>query len=156
MLGGLASITHIFFDVVNGISVAFFDLPGVDPGPCAEVLGGLYHLAISVTPEHWRETCGRLDAESLSYQGNGTFDLLRGPARASLKLTSDLGPVVPIAHGVGHQAVMPPSMATVAPVMRLASSPARNRQSGTTSRASPSRPSIEAWAICSRTASLAG
>ena len=28
--------------------------PGVDPGPYAEVLGGLHHLAISIEVEHWQ------------------------------------------------------------------------------------------------------
>ena len=41
--------SHFFFDVGNGNLLAFFDLPGLDLGPYAEVLGGLQHLAISVT-----------------------------------------------------------------------------------------------------------
>ena len=40
--------THFFFDIGNGNALAFFDLPGLDLGPYAEVLGGLHHLAISV------------------------------------------------------------------------------------------------------------
>ena len=40
-----------FFDVGNGNLLAFFDFPGLDLGPYAEVLGGLHHIAISVTPE---------------------------------------------------------------------------------------------------------
>ena len=40
---------HFFFDVGNGNLLAFFDFPGLDVGPYAEVLGGLHHLAISVT-----------------------------------------------------------------------------------------------------------
>src|SRR4051812_22213730 len=32
--------THFFFDIGNGNSIAFFDLPGLDLGPYAEVLGG--------------------------------------------------------------------------------------------------------------------
>ena len=41
--------THFFFDIGNGNLLAFFDLPGLDLGPYAEVLGGLHHLAISVS-----------------------------------------------------------------------------------------------------------
>src|SRR4051794_38415320 len=36
--------THFFFDIGNGNALAFFDLPGLDLGPYAEVLGGLHHL----------------------------------------------------------------------------------------------------------------
>ena len=45
--------THFFFDIGNGNLLAFFDFPGLDLGPYAEVLGGLHHLAISVEPERW-------------------------------------------------------------------------------------------------------
>ena len=38
---------HFFFDIGHGNLLAFFDLPGLDLGPYAEVLGGLHHLAIS-------------------------------------------------------------------------------------------------------------
>src|SRR5215472_1228912 len=34
---------HFFFDVGNGNLLAFFDFPGLDLGPYAEVLGGLHH-----------------------------------------------------------------------------------------------------------------
>ena len=43
-----AGSNHFFFDIGNGNLLAFFDLPGLDLGPYAEVLGGLHHLAISV------------------------------------------------------------------------------------------------------------
>lgn len=43
--------THFFFDIGNGNSLAFFDFPGLDLGPYAEVLGSMHHLAISVSPE---------------------------------------------------------------------------------------------------------
>jgi catechol 2,3-dioxygenase-like lactoylglutathione lyase family enzyme len=55
--------THFFFDIGNGNALAFFDMPGLDLGPYAEVLGGIHHLAISVEPENWerikREQEGR-------------------------------------------------------------------------------------------------
>src|SRR4051794_5329610 len=54
--------SHFFFDIGNGNLLAFFDLPGLDLGPYAEVLGGLHHLAISVEPERWVELKQRLDA----------------------------------------------------------------------------------------------
>ena len=42
--------SHFFFDIGNGNLLAFFDFPGLDVGPYAEVLGGLHHMAISVEP----------------------------------------------------------------------------------------------------------
>ena len=53
--------THFFFDVGNGNLLAFFDFPGLDVGPYAEVLGGLHHLAISVEPSRWDELVRRLE-----------------------------------------------------------------------------------------------
>ena len=44
---------HFFFDIGHGNLLAFFDLPGLDLGAYAEVLGGLHHMAISVEPERW-------------------------------------------------------------------------------------------------------
>lgn len=43
--------THFFFDIGNGNALAFFDFPGLELGPYAEVLGSMHHLAISVSPE---------------------------------------------------------------------------------------------------------
>ena len=54
--------THFFFDIGNGNALAFFDFPGLDLGPYAEVLGSMHHLAISVTPERQAELRGRLEA----------------------------------------------------------------------------------------------
>ena len=59
--------THFFFDVGNGNALAFFDMPGVDPGPYAEVLGGLHHVAFSVTEEHWHRIKDALDARGIAY-----------------------------------------------------------------------------------------
>ena len=53
--------THFFFDIGHQNALAFFDLPGLDIGPYAEVLGGLHHLAISVEPENWARIKARLD-----------------------------------------------------------------------------------------------
>ena len=55
-----AGSNHFFFDIGNGNLLAFFDLPGLDLGPYAEVLGGLHHLAISVEPERWEQLKRRL------------------------------------------------------------------------------------------------
>lgn len=52
--------THFFFDIGGGNALAFFDFPGLDLGPYAEVLGGLHHIAISVTPEKWEHLRAKL------------------------------------------------------------------------------------------------
>ena len=62
-----AGSTHFFFDVGNGNALAFFDFPGLDLGPYAEVLGGLHHLAISVEPETWARLRSKLDAAGIEY-----------------------------------------------------------------------------------------
>src|SRR6185436_21068560 len=59
---------HFFFDIGNGNLLAFFDLPGLDLGPYAEVLGGLHHLAISVEPELWHQLKANLDEAGVDYQ----------------------------------------------------------------------------------------
>ncbi len=51
--------SHFFFDIGNGNLLAFFDFPGLDVGPYAEVLGGLHHMAISVEPERWQQLVQR-------------------------------------------------------------------------------------------------
>src|SRR3954471_14977137 len=45
--------THLFFDIGNGNRIAFFDFPGLGLAPGVEALGGVQHVAISVTPEQW-------------------------------------------------------------------------------------------------------
>ena len=82
--------THFFFDIGNGNALAFFDLPGLDLGPYAEVLGGLHHLAISVEPARWTHLKGRLDAAGVRYeQVGGTSIYFRDPDGARLELISD-------------------------------------------------------------------
>ena len=82
--------THFFFDIGNGNTIAFFDLPGLDLGPYAEVLGGLHHLAISVAPEKWEHLRTKLDAAGIEYQHIGGSSLyFRDPDGARLELISD-------------------------------------------------------------------
>ena len=82
--------SHFFFDVGNGNLLAFFDFPGLDLGPYAEVLGGLHHIAISVTPEKWAALRAKLDAAAISYQEeSGTSLYFRDPDGARLELLAD-------------------------------------------------------------------
>src|ERR671936_644239 len=63
-----AGSNHFFFDIGNGNALAFFDFPGLDLGPYAEVLGGLHHVAISVAPDRWEHLKGKLDQAGIPYQ----------------------------------------------------------------------------------------
>jgi catechol 2,3-dioxygenase-like lactoylglutathione lyase family enzyme len=82
--------SHFFFDVGNGNAVAFFDLPGLDLGPYAEVLGGLHHLALSVTPERWSVIKDELDAAGVEYLlESETSIYLSDPDGARVELISD-------------------------------------------------------------------
>src|SRR5688572_11487462 len=63
----LPGSTHFFFDLGGGNTIAYFDLPGVDPGHYDEVLGGLHHLAISIEVEQWRQARARLEAAGIPY-----------------------------------------------------------------------------------------
>src|SRR4051812_14823224 len=62
-----AGSNHFFFDVGAGNLLAFFDLPGLDLSEYAEVLGGLHHLAISVTKEKWDYLRAKLDDAGIEY-----------------------------------------------------------------------------------------
>lgn len=82
--------THFFFDIGNGNALAFFDLPGLDVGPYAEVLGGLHHLCISVEPERWQHLKGKLDAAGVAYAHvDGSSIYFTDPDGARVELISD-------------------------------------------------------------------
>ena len=82
--------THFFFDIGNGNALAFFDLPGLDLGAYAEVLGGLHHLAISVEPERWQHLKDKLDAAGVEYAHvDGSSIYFTDPDGARLELISD-------------------------------------------------------------------
>jgi catechol 2,3-dioxygenase-like lactoylglutathione lyase family enzyme len=85
-----AGSNHFFFDIGNGNLLAFFDLPGLDLGPYAEVLGGLHHLAISVTPEKWAHLRGRLEAAGVEYVVESEASIyFQDPDGARLELLAD-------------------------------------------------------------------
>src|SRR5262245_28536171 len=82
--------THFFFDIGNGNALAFFDLPGLDLGPYAEVLGGLHHLAISVEPERWQRLQRNLEREGVPYTVIDESSMyFSDPDGARLELISD-------------------------------------------------------------------
>jgi catechol 2,3-dioxygenase-like lactoylglutathione lyase family enzyme len=81
---------HFFFDIGNGNLLAFFDFPGLDIGPYAEVLGGLHHMAISVEPEKWERLKSKLDDAGVPYQmESGTSIYFRDPDGARMELIAD-------------------------------------------------------------------
>jgi catechol 2,3-dioxygenase-like lactoylglutathione lyase family enzyme len=81
---------HFFFDLGHGNLLAFFDFPGLDLGPYAEVLGGLHHIAISIEPQQWEEARARFDAAGVPYQlESGTSMYFRDPDGARLELIAD-------------------------------------------------------------------
>jgi catechol 2,3-dioxygenase-like lactoylglutathione lyase family enzyme len=81
---------HFFFDIGNDNLLAFFDFPGLDLGPYAEVLGGLHHIAISVEPEKWERLRRKLDEAGVEYlQESGTSIYFRDPNGARLELIAD-------------------------------------------------------------------
>jgi catechol 2,3-dioxygenase-like lactoylglutathione lyase family enzyme len=82
--------SHFFFDVGNGNLLAFFDFPGLELAPYAEVLGGLHHIAISVTPESWQHLRGKLEVAGVPYQAeSGTSLYFRDPDGARVELIAD-------------------------------------------------------------------
>jgi catechol 2,3-dioxygenase-like lactoylglutathione lyase family enzyme len=82
--------THFFFDIGNGNSLAFFDLPGLDLGGYAEVLGGLHHLAISVERANWERVQANLQGEGIPYAVvNHSSMYFNDPDGARLELISD-------------------------------------------------------------------
>jgi catechol 2,3-dioxygenase-like lactoylglutathione lyase family enzyme len=85
-----AGSSHFFFDIGHGNLLAFFDLPGLDLGPYAEVLGGLHHMAISVDPARWEELRERLTAAGVEHEvESGTSIYFRDPDGARLELIAD-------------------------------------------------------------------
>jgi len=82
--------THFFFDIGHGNALAFFDFPGLDLGPYAEVLGGAHHLAISVAPDRWEHLKGKLAAAGVEHEViSGSSVYFRDPDGARLELICD-------------------------------------------------------------------
>ena len=62
------------------------------------MLGGLHHIAVSVTAEHWRTIRAHLDAEGVEYMiESGSSIYTHDPDGARLELISD-----PLLEMYGH------------------------------------------------------
>ena len=91
--------SHFFFDIGNGNLLAFFDFPGLDLGPYAEVLGGLHHVAISMEPSRWGAVVARLDEAGVEYVIHSEVSVyFRDPDGARIELIAD-----PLGEMYGHQ-----------------------------------------------------
>ena len=91
--------SHFFFDIGNGNLLAFFDFPGLDLGPYAEVLGGLHHVAISVDPSTWDDLVARLTEAGVGHEvHSGVSVYFRDPDGARIELIAD-----PLGEMYGHQ-----------------------------------------------------
>ena len=82
--------SHFFFDIGNGNLLAFFDFPGLDVGPYAEVLGGLHHVAISVEPSRWEQLVQSLEEAGVEHEvHSGVSVYFRDPDGARIELIAD-------------------------------------------------------------------
>ena len=82
--------SHFFFDIGHTNLLAFFDFPGLDVGPYAEVLGGLHHCAISVDPDRWEALVGRLTEAGVEHEvHSGVSVYFRDPDGARIELIAD-------------------------------------------------------------------
>jgi glyoxylase I family protein len=91
-----AGSSHFFFDLGNGNLLGFFDFPGHEHPPFAETIGGVQHLAISVSAGQFAAARRRLDEAGIEYLGpdRGVEDSLyfRDPNGVGLELyREDLG-----------------------------------------------------------------
>jgi catechol 2,3-dioxygenase-like lactoylglutathione lyase family enzyme len=81
--------THLFFDVGHDNFLAYFDFPGLDLGTYAEVLGGLHHIAISVTPDQWARLVAKVRAADIEvHVVDGKSAYFAGPDGERLELLS--------------------------------------------------------------------
>ena len=73
----------------NRASARPYDFPGLDLGEYREVLGGLHHIAISVTAEQWDRLVGKLEAAGVeTFIVNGSSVYFSGPDGERLELLS--------------------------------------------------------------------
>jgi glyoxylase I family protein len=64
-----AGSNHFFFDIGNRNLLGFFDFPGHDHPPFSETIGGVQHLAISISAEQFEAAKEKLDRAGVDYLG---------------------------------------------------------------------------------------
>ena len=87
-----AGSSHFFFDIGNRNLLGFFDFPGHEHPPFHESVGGIQHLAISASPEHFNEIKAKLESAGIDYLGpdRGVHDSLyfKDPSGVPLEIYS--------------------------------------------------------------------
>ena len=61
--------THFFFDIGNRNLLGFFDFPGHDHPPFTETIGGVQHLAISISADQFGAARKKLEQAGVEYLG---------------------------------------------------------------------------------------
>ena len=64
-----AGSSHFFFDIGHHNLLGFFDFPGHDHPAWQETIGGVQHLAISISPEQYEAAQKKFDETGLEYLG---------------------------------------------------------------------------------------
>ena len=64
-----AGSSHFFFDIGDRNLLGFFDFPGHDHPAFTETIGGVQHLAISISPEQYEAAKKKLDEAGVDYLG---------------------------------------------------------------------------------------
>ena len=64
-----AGSSHFFFDLGNRNLLGFFDFPGHDHPPFTETIGGVQHIALSVSAEQFAAAKAKLDGAGVEYLG---------------------------------------------------------------------------------------
>ncbi len=91
-----AGSSHFFFDIGNRNLLGFFDFPGHDHPAFTETIGGVQHIAISVSAEQFDAAKKRFEQAGVEYLGpdRGVLDSMyfRDPNGVGLELyREDLG-----------------------------------------------------------------
>ncbi len=88
-----AGSSHFFFDIGNRNLLGFFDFPGHDHPEFHETIGGVQHLALSVSNEQFVMARAKLDAAGIEYLGpdRGADDsmYLRDPNGVGIELYNE-------------------------------------------------------------------
>jgi glyoxylase I family protein len=64
-----AGSSHFFFDIGDRNLLGFFDFPGHEHPAFTETIGGVQHLAISISPEQYKAAKKKLDEAGVAYLG---------------------------------------------------------------------------------------
>ena len=64
-----AGSSHFFFDIGDRNLLGFFDVPGHEHPAFSETIGGVQHLAISISPEQYEAAKKKLDEAGVAYLG---------------------------------------------------------------------------------------